>query len=151
MCACGATVGVPTLRQLRQLPRADEVGATPSRSWGARQGVMAVCVILAVVCLLVAAASRYSQPELPTFDATAHRSAVERGLAGLTPTGAWRLWVDTYEPLAARGLSEFKPPGVVQIERQIAWHRLLQIGMTAAAATALAVAAGLAVAGGRGR
>ena len=119
-CACGATVSVPTLRQLRQLPRAIEDGAAAPRGWGARQGVVAACVILAVACLLVAAASRYSQPELPTFDAAVRSSAVERGLAGLTPASAWRLWVDTYEPLAARGMSEFKPPGVVEIDHVLA-------------------------------
>ena len=39
-------------------------------------------------------------------------------------------------------------PGVVEIERQIAWHRLIQIAMSGAAAVALA-AASVAVVGGK--
>jgi hypothetical protein len=152
-CGCGKTIAVPTLRQLRELPLAvEESGsaeAAATGTWGVRQGVMAVCLIAAALCLAVAGYSRYSQPEMPQFDATLYTERMDRVVETMTPIDAWRSYVNSYRPLAMVGLQEFRHPAMDALEQEIHRHELVQTAMIGIAAIAL-VTAGALGAMGRG-
>ena len=148
-CGCGKTIAVPTLRQLREMPLAEEVsgstGAAAVGTWGVRQGVMAVCLIAAALCLVVAGYSRYSQPKLPQFDANLYTERIDRVVETMTPLDAWRSYVNSYRPLAMVGLQEFRHPVMDSLELEVRWHQLVQAVMGGVAGIALGVAGVLAI------
>jgi hypothetical protein len=143
-CECGATIAVPTLRQLRQLPAAcDDTAAAVGRAWSFRHGAIAVSLILAVACLLIAGLSWLGEPKVPMFDPAGQMRYVDQEIDKLTPVVAWRRFVDTYQPLAATGFTEFKHPMVIAAQQEIERRRLVQLVMVTVAAICVAAAAAI--------
>lgn len=128
-CECGATVAVPTLRQLRQLPEArmEAAGASPpSTSWGGRQRAITVSLLLVMACLAVAGLSRTMEQPLPEFSATEYTKSVDRMMGAMTPLQAWESWHRLYAPLRTTGFEVYKPPQQAQMEQALTWHRWVQ-------------------------
>lgn len=152
-CECGRQVAVPTLRRLRELPRADEARgeasdtAATDSAWGVRQGVITVLVIAAVGSLAAAGVSRWQEPTMPTFNPAGWTELMDTKISELTPEAAWQAWVQFYEPLTQSGFSEMQYHGTEELERQIAWHRGLQITFGAIAAVCIIAAIAVAMIG----
>jgi hypothetical protein len=137
MCECGATVPVPTLRQLRQLPEASAETASVAASgpaWGGRQRAITVSLLLAAACLAVAGVSRSLEVPVPVLDAAAYSKNVDRLVGTMTPLQAWQRWHDTYELLRTTGFEVYKHPAEAAMEQALTWHhgvQLISLGLAA--------------------
>jgi len=146
ICSCGERLDVPTLRKLRHLPVADAtVSAPPSSTWGARQGIMTVGIILAVVLAGIALWLRVSEPTVPVFDPAARGQSVDAALETMTPVQAWDLWINIYRPMSEKGFARIEDPRKPIIEQFIAKQRFRQktLLIVAACCAIVAVAAAL--------
>jgi hypothetical protein len=136
-CECGATVAVPTLRQLRELPAAPSDAASAGAagpSWGVRQRVITVCLLLAAAFLVVAGVSRALQKPVPTLDAAKYTENVEWMVGKLTPLQAWERWYDSYEPLRTTGFEVYRHPAEAAMQQALTNHQWTQgIAMVLAA------------------
>jgi len=141
-CGCGTTVAVPTLRQLCQLPeaRAESASATQT-TWGFRQGAITLSLLLAALCLALAAMSRYSEQPVPTLDVAKYAKDIDRLVSNLTPLEGWQRWIDTYQPLTTTGFEVYRPRNADAMQKNLDWHHVIEIAMLAAAAVCVAVAA----------
>jgi hypothetical protein len=149
-CDCGAKITVPTLRQLRQLPEArEEIAASTGTPWGARQGAMTVSLLLAAVSLAIAGLSRYSERPVPTLDSVAYTQNVNRLVTNMTPLQAWERWIDTYQPLTTTGFEVYKHPATDAIQKNLDWHRWIQLIAVGLAAVFGVMAVVLGVSGGK--
>jgi hypothetical protein len=133
-------VDVPPLRKLRHLPVATSEAEKAPSAWGARHGIVAACLILALVPALWALYSRLTEPYVEPFDVEIRRQVVEHGLEGLTPAQAWQQWIEWFRPLAERGFSELAHPHAAQIERYVARERVLQKALLAVAGVLVGIA-----------
>ncbi len=125
-CACGATLDVPPLRNLRHLPV--EPSREPLRAasnWGARQQIIAVVSIFGAVLVSYGLWNWLTEPVLPIFDPAMRTKVMEKGINDLTPAKAWRMSVEVYRPLAETGFSEFEHPATPQIRNMIADRRFI--------------------------
>src|SRR5262249_24419977 len=150
-CACGNTVSVPTLRQLRQLPVAAvaaESKPAATHNWGARQGTIAASLILATLLLLGAAARRYTQHPLPQFPPHAQTKIVDQFLTKKSPAELWLIWTENYRELANRGFIAMEDPRTALIQRDIDQHRRIQLVLLAFAGILIVGAIVLWLAGG---
>ena len=81
-CACGASTEMPTLMGLRQYPRADgQAAPSKTSTWGPRQGLMALGVILMVssgVLMLQSYRGGPVEPRFESMDYEAVRSQASR-------------------------------------------------------------------------
>jgi hypothetical protein len=154
-CQCGATVEVPTLRALRELPLAESdsqaaggqaaaARKVEGRTWGVRQGVMSACLILAAVCLAVAGFAWWTQPSLPRFDPDAYQQLIDQRIDSLTPVEAWHAWTVKYRELATTGFVKLEHPATAMLRQDIGQRQLLQIALLAFAGFCVVVAAILA-------
>ncbi len=125
VCSCGTQLDVPTLRQLRHLPR-ETVGekGKPAGSWGSRQGIITASLIVAAALLAWGAWIWWTGPVIPTFDPATRQCAVEEQIK--TPAGAWEAWIDYYRPMAERGIPIFRVGNAADIEIRIAHARFLR-------------------------
>jgi hypothetical protein len=150
-CDCGATVTVPALRKLRELPVAREQSPAESGPiWGMRQAAMTVCLLAATACLIVAGASWYSERPVPTIDPAKYATSVDRLVSQMTPLHGWQRWVDTYQPLATRGFDVYKHPATDAMQRVLDWHHWIERIGLALAAVCVVAAVVLRFAGGGG-
>jgi len=148
-CDCGATVTVPTLRQLRQMPTVREQSAAETGPiWGFRQAAMTLCLLAAAACLVVAGASWFSEQPVPTIDPTAYAQNVDRRVRQLTPLQGWRRWVDTYQPLATTGFNVYKHPATDRMQQVLDWHHWIERIALALAAVCVVAAMAFRFAGG---
>ena len=147
-CACGSPLAVPALRQLRQLPIAgnQSTGAADS-PWGARHGVMTVLVLAAIVALVGAGMSWWSQPSRPEFNPSGWARMMDNRFSELSPVDAWKLWVAAYQLLATSGFSQLEYAGADQIEQEITARRRMQMILVAVAAICLIAAIATSIAG----
>jgi hypothetical protein len=131
-CACGATVVVPTFRQLRELPVAAaepaQLAKVP-RKWGARQGTIAASLIIAGLLLIGAAASRFAEPILPQFNPTARNQMVSGEIDKLAPAEAWKIWTENYRQLAYNGFVPMQHEMTQVIQQIIDQHRRIQFAL----------------------
>lgn len=149
-CECGATLPVPTLRQLRQLPAAREEKVVASgTAWGARQATITVSLLVAAVCLAAAAMSRLSERPVPELDTAAYNKNVDRLITNMTPQQGWERWIDTYEPLKTTGFNVYKHPESAAMQTELDWHRWIQRAALGLAAVFGVVAGILTFASGR--
>jgi hypothetical protein len=126
-CECGATVAVPTLRRLRELPEArEEVVAATGPAWGARQATMTVSLLLVVACLVAAAASRMSERPVPVIDPVQYSASVDQLVTNMTPLQGWERWIDTYQPLTTTGFNVYKHPATDAMQTNLDWHEWIQ-------------------------
>jgi hypothetical protein len=145
-CECGATLAVPTLRQLRQLPAASvEKVASVGPAWGARQATITVSLLLLAVCLAIAAMSRLSEKPVPELDPVAYGKNVDYLITNMTPLQAWERWIDFYEPLKTTGFIVYRHPETDAMQTELDWHRWIQRAALGLAAVFGVVAAGLAL------
>jgi hypothetical protein len=148
VCDCGATVAVPALRQLRELPSArEELAAANEPTWGFRQGAITVILLVAAASLVVAGASRYSEQPVPTIDPVTYAQTVDRLMHQMTPLQCWERWVDTYQPLATTGFDVYKHPATDAMQQVLNWHHWIQRIALALAAVCVAAAVVLGFAG----
>jgi hypothetical protein len=156
-CECGATVAVPTLRQLRLLPEAGDETASEKKStaaaaapsWGVRQRVITLCLLAAAACLAIAGVSRSLEQPLPEIDSVAYTKNVDRMVGAMTPLAAWQRWHDTYEPLRSTGFEVYKHPAEAAMKQALTWHHGVQVASLGLAALlgVVAVAAWLSKSG----
>lgn len=128
-CECGVTVAVPTLRQLRQLPEARAEATTAAASgpaWGGRQRTITLSLLVAVVCLAIAALSRSFERPVPKLDTVEYTKNVDRLVGTMTPLQAWERWQDTYESLRTKGFEVYKHPAEAVMEQALTWHTWVQ-------------------------
>jgi hypothetical protein len=125
-CPCGATLDVPTLRQLRQLPIAS-APAAETRRWSASKGALAACLVVTGLLVAVAAWSRWSEPVVQPFDPVKRNREMEQAVDGLTPAQGWSVWVGSLRPLRGSGffLLDTGPPTAVK--QQIVRARFFQV------------------------
>lgn len=129
VCGCGATVAVPTLRQLRKLPEARVETATTAAAgpaWGGRQRTITVCLLLTVVSLAVAALSRSFERPVLVLNTAEYTKSVDRLVGTMSPLQAWERWQDTYEPLRTKGFEVYKHPAEAMMEQALTWHHWVQ-------------------------
>jgi hypothetical protein len=150
-CECGATLSVPTFRQLRELPvaAAERAQVSASRTWGARQGAIAANLIIASLLLLGAGVNRYFEPLLPLFNPAVRNQVVSGGLDKIGPAESWKAWTENYRQLGRNGFVPFQHPLTQLIQESIDQHRRMQIVLVGAAAFCGLVAGVLWVSGGK--
>jgi hypothetical protein len=143
-CSCGNVVDVPTLRQLRHLPRDTSVVERPVSTWSPRKGLITASLIVVGVIVIANAWSWFTQPKMPTFDPVAYQQEVDARLKKLTPATGWQVWVEYYRPMSERGFSYLELVNRRQIEAIVAQReslrRTLWIVAAIAGVTALAAA-----------
>jgi hypothetical protein len=150
-CACGATVSVPTFRQLRELPvaPAENAQAATPRTWSARQGAIAANLIIAALLVIAAGASRYTEPLLPQFNPAARNQLVSGEIEKFTPAEAWKIWTENYRSLSRAGFVVMEHPATQAIQEAIDQHRRIEFTLVGAAAFCALIAAVLWLTGGR--
>ncbi|MCI0492202.1 MAG: DUF1922 domain-containing protein, partial [Planctomycetes bacterium] len=125
-CPCGLAIDVPPLRLLRHLP---QEAAGPTRSaatWGARQGILTLCLLVTSVLAAFTAWSWWTEPMLPKFNPEVQAAQMERQIDALTPRQAWQLWAYEYRPLAESGFAQLSNPLEPAIRAEIDRRRLLR-------------------------
>jgi hypothetical protein len=130
---------VPTLRQLRHLPQVKVEERPARRTWGARQGVIAACLIGALVSLIWSLWNWKNDPTHAVFDPAQRMSAVEEHMK--TPAGAWETWIEYYKPMAEHGFPVFHASNIAQVDQQLADRRFFRGMMWSLAGFLAAVAA----------
>lgn len=144
-CPCGATLDVPPLRQLRQLPVAAAAHeAAPSR-WTAGHGAIAACLVLAGLAMLAAGWSYWSEPVEQQFDPAQRTRYVESQVQGLTPAQGWWAWVDVFRPLRQTGFTPMDFGLSAAEKRELARAQFFQKMMLVAAGVFVAAAVGIVV------
>jgi hypothetical protein len=135
-CQCGATVSVPTFRQLRELPLAavEPSRDAPRSTWGARQGAIAASLIIAGLLLLGAGANRYSEPLLPKFNPDARNKDVSGQIDKLGPAEAWKIWTENYRHLGSTGFVAMEHQMTQVIQQRIDQDRRIQLALVVLAA-----------------
>lgn len=117
-CSCGTQLDVPTLRQLRHLPRAAEPENPRSRGvWGARQGIMTASLLAAAAFFAWSGYVWWTRPVMPKFDPAERMRRVESYIQ--TPAGAYQAWVEYYRPMAERGIPMFQVANLELVESAI--------------------------------
>lgn len=103
-CECGNAVPVPKLGELRLLPRIQS--AQPEKTWGPRQGIMSLCVLVAGACLILGIYFWAVTPRAGARDAMADRDRVEAFFDRLSPAETWAYWYQQSVPIARQGLRQ---------------------------------------------
>lgn len=115
VCQCGTTLKVPTLRQLRKLPREQDTESTAKQSgeWTPRHSTALAGVMTTVALLLWGVWLWAKQPETPQFDqmyrdviAGDAKMMLEKG----TAAQFWRHWIITSPQLIENGFEEIVMP-----------------------------------------
>jgi hypothetical protein len=140
-CSCGAKLDVPPLRKLRHLPVATETPDRPASAWNARRGIIAACLILAIVPALWAIWSRLNEPYIGEFNPQVRQQMVEQDLERMTPLETWNLWMDRYRPMAEHGFSELEHPQAMAVDEYVAKQRFLQRTLLVVSGVFVAIAA----------
>jgi hypothetical protein len=117
-CSCGKQIDVPTLRQLRHLPRESAEVAAASGGWGLRQGIIAASLIIIAAIVAWTIWSWSHDPVVAKFDPAKRQQDVEEQLIK-TPALAWQSWVGYYKPLAESGFHIFQRSDTAQIQQVI--------------------------------
>lgn len=140
--ACQATLDVPRLRDLRELP-VEAVATRAGSGWSFRLGVLTAGVLLATALAAGAGYFAATEPAPPApFDAEARKEMVETGLDNLPPKELFQMFVQMYEPMAARGIEKLEPPRNRAINKAIENSQLYRDILLYAAGGVLAVALG---------
>ena len=139
-CSCGAQLDVPALRNLRNLPLAQPEAARSRTPWNASKGFTAAGLIVAGLLAAFALWNRFTEPAAPKFDPLRQTRAVNDVLEKISPTDAWMMWVNVYQPMAKRGFGVYQHPHAEAIEQHIARRRTLQTTLLILAAVCAATA-----------
>jgi hypothetical protein len=121
-CSCGATVSVPTMREMSQLEPAAEAVAVRHKEWGLRQRLWFIGSIIAGGGL--AASMYFALVAMPTgmeFDMP------QEMIQTIPPEAAWRYWT-----LVRHGMPQGMPPEAAKlVHEQRNAQRGLNIGLIA--------------------
>lgn len=133
VCDCGKHLEVPTLRQLRHLPKSEDppTAGRPAKPWDARHGLVAAGSIGMIALLAWSGYVWWFEPKMQKFDLAARLKTVEEEIQ--TPAGAWKAWVEFYRPMAEKGIPEFRMMNADQIDRAIAQSRFVRFTLWALA------------------
>ncbi len=150
-CTCGATILVPTFRQLRELPVAavEPTKQVATHAWGARQGTITASLIFTALLLVGAGVSRYFEPMLPRFNPAVWNQSVSAEIDKMVPAEAWKIWTDNYRTLTRTGFTAMEHPATAAIQESIDQHRRIEFTLLGAAAFFLLIAGALWLIGGR--
>ena len=118
-CSCGRELDVPTLRAMRQLPIGDPPEKTASPAWGIRQGLVALCLILAVLCAIPGVYFLVEQTTTTPYRIDAQLNQIMRQLEKASPLQTWMYWNREIVPLAEQGLTEFQTYDSIAYERKM--------------------------------
>ncbi|OHB78462.1 MAG: hypothetical protein A2W31_00120 [Planctomycetes bacterium RBG_16_64_10] len=118
-CHCGATLVVPTMRQLRRLQPAAPAEGDLGRRWGSSQGVMLLGLSVAVLGAALALLLWLKQPVAPAVDSATALEQLDAGIRALTPLQSWLLW----QQMVAEGLVQYDTPVELAYRRQLAVNR----------------------------
>jgi hypothetical protein len=140
-CKCGTQLDVPPLRQLRHLPVASEE-KKGHKTWGARQGVMTLSLLVLAGLIAAIIWSWATQPTIPKFDPEEHLRGIDEHIKSMTPVESWDVWLN-YRMMAEHGIPVFEFANRGAIEQQIAHRQSLRrtLGIAAAAMAVIALAA----------
>src|SRR5262245_59907392 len=95
VCSCGATVDVPALRGLRELPVETATAADRApRVWQASYGAIASLLIVAASAALIGAWMHFQEPKPPAFNSAAREQSLENDLKVATPSDVWHWWIE---------------------------------------------------------
>jgi hypothetical protein len=143
-CDCGASLAVPTLRNLRHLPPvAAEPAEAASPTWSLRHGLVALAIIAACAAAAVGGFFWWTSPVVPQYDSELYLGDVESRLEKLSPVEAWSIWLSFYDDLDKQGFAEFHASNTDQIEAAQLHHR--RISLIAIAAAGVCLIAALAI------
>jgi hypothetical protein len=132
-CACGASLEVPTMRELDRLEPAATTTPVRQKAWGLRQGLMFLGSV--IVGGGVAAGCYFSLFVMP---APQEGEVPQAMLDALQPAEAWAVWGDY-----RRGMPRGTPPDLARLVYQrnraqsgvhLAWMAIALGGMIAASA-----------------
>jgi hypothetical protein len=140
-CKCGTQLDVPPLRQLRHLPAASQ-NQKRSSSWGTRQGLMTLSLLVLAALVAAIVWSRATQPTVPKFEPEAYLGRIEKGIQSMTPVESWDVWL-TYRMMAERGIPRYEFANRGTVEQQIAHRESLRrtLGIAAGITAVIALAA----------
>jgi hypothetical protein len=127
-CTCGRALGVPTLRQLRQLEGADDRAARiPTRTWTLQQGLLFASGLL--VAAIAAGSSAYLLLRISRLDTNqpdVSSVRFEREIDSFTPPETWLIWKE----LRQMRLDTRPTPLFVLARRETDWlKRLLWVAL----------------------
>jgi hypothetical protein len=103
LCECGRRVLVPKLGQLRLLPRVQSVAA--ETTWSPRKGLIALCAIIGVVCLVLGIYSWAVTPRIGADDLQAAIGRTGDFIDSLSPVDTWVYWHQRSVPMGRQGLT----------------------------------------------
>lgn len=121
--ACEASLEVPRLGELRDLPTAEPEKADTG-GWSFRLGVVSCFLILAGLLAAGGGWFAATEPKEPEpFDIAARMEAVETGVENMTPVELWQSYVNYYAPMGQFGIQEAKSPQDAYTQQAIETHR----------------------------
>lgn len=120
VCQCGATLDVPTMRQLRQLECAESKAVETGTNWGLRQGFILLALVVTVVAGTAAGYLWGVQPAPPKQDTEAALKVLDRQIEDMTPLQSWELWQDQ---ILADGLVQYEDPAQSAYHAHVAVRR----------------------------
>jgi hypothetical protein len=124
LCACGATLQVPTLRRLRELPVATDQPVAETSAWRPQFGAAAGAVLIAAIAALASLGIRITEPNVREFDLAAMKRAVGQ-IEELRPVELWQWWVFN-QHLPERGFPVYQESLSTSQEKQLRQKRLLE-------------------------
>ena len=137
-CACGITLDAPPLRQLRELPLADEDDRTTA-GWGFRQGFVTAGVVLAALLAAGGGWIAYNTPDGPRpLDMGLYLNVLDQNIDGMTPGQGYELWVNGYKTLAVLGFSDEGSQRSDALQQYVQTQKIYSRGLLIAAGAVLA-------------
>jgi hypothetical protein len=152
VCQCGATLNVPTMRQLGALETLETVenktvGA--ATEWGARQGILLLAAVVTVVAGIIGGTLWFVHPAPPERDTQAVLRAFDEQIKSMTPLQTWELWQDQ---ILKEGLVQYEDPAQMAYHaRKATRQRWSKVALTVAGCGLMTLLATLLLAGDPGR
>jgi hypothetical protein len=93
-CACGASVDVPTMRELRALPQTEQADARAGAAplWGLKQGLLLAGVLLLLATAIPAGYWIVNFPEPPVIDVAAIVERDNKLFDRMPVQATWNYW-----------------------------------------------------------
>lgn len=107
-CSCGEKVSVPTLGELRKLPRTTTDSSPATSTWGPKQGLLAFFLIIAIGNALVGAYYLYQQPTEQELSFASRLEQFSELIPEMTPNEAWNFWSNELRRFGETGLTDEK-------------------------------------------
>jgi hypothetical protein len=131
-CSCGADLAVPTMRGLSQLERAEappadrRQSASPPSTWGARQALIFLGLIIMLGALLPAGLAWYTFPQPPVLR-TDFEKLNRDDINPMTLMQTWELWKSLRNDFAEE--AEIPEMQMYKILAKVSRERLIFMGV----------------------